>query len=239
MLLRRVAQQSLFEGVPETVVKPGDTETHLEPSAPARSLATGKALLAGADDPGFDCWTGYNPARARALRKFGLHSMMCIPVRPRGRGGRRGLLPGTASGAFRAGRRSPGRGADRQGGGIAGQRPLLHARARHRRHPAALPAAATAYAEGLRYGFARIPFTRDPEVFTGLQQLGGQLAKLHLLEHPDARNSLPRMDGDDTAVPAAARLSPETQALHLAEPGSHASHRGDVGLPAGRVPGAP
>ena len=84
VLLRRVAQQSIFEGVPETIVKPGQTETHPHSSPPAHAMATGEAVLTGEGEPGFDCWTGYNPARAKAISKFGLHSMMCVPVRARG-----------------------------------------------------------------------------------------------------------------------------------------------------------
>lgn len=72
-----------------------------------------------------------------------------------------------------------------------------------------------AYEGPLRYGFARIPFARDPAVFAGLQQLGGQLVSLHLFEHPDAKNRLPRMDGDDTDILTAPAFSAETQTLHL------------------------
>jgi predicted helicase len=73
------------------------------------------------------------------------------------------------------------------------------------------------YAEGLRYGFARIPFARDPEVFARLRQLGERLVTLHLLEHPEIWKHLPRMDGDDTAVLAAPKYSADTQTLHLAD----------------------
>jgi hypothetical protein len=43
--LRRVAHQSIFEGVPEAVVKPGDIDIHPESFPSARCLATGKAVL--------------------------------------------------------------------------------------------------------------------------------------------------------------------------------------------------
>ena len=71
------------------------------------------------------------------------------------------------------------------------------------------------YADGLRYGFARIPLARDPAVFTRLQWLGEELVKLHLFEHPDVKNYMPRMDGDDTAVLSVPKFSPATQTLHL------------------------
>ncbi|HTU73933.1 MAG TPA: GAF domain-containing protein, partial [Trebonia sp.] len=82
--LRRAGQQSILHGVPETVVKPGGTETHPESSPPARVLATGTSVVSGMDDPAYIEWIDYNPARAKAIRKFGLNSMMCVPIRARG-----------------------------------------------------------------------------------------------------------------------------------------------------------
>lgn len=82
--LRRVAHQSIFEGVPEAVVQPGDIDVHPESFPSARCLATGKAVLTGADDPSFLSSTGQNPARAATIRKYGLHSVLSVPIRARG-----------------------------------------------------------------------------------------------------------------------------------------------------------
>ncbi|MGE5290812.1 MAG: SpoIIE family protein phosphatase [Micromonosporaceae bacterium] len=82
--LRRVAHQSIFEGVPEAVVKPGDVDVHPESFPSARCLATGKAILTGVNDPSFISSTGHNPARAAAIRKYGLHSVLSVPIRARG-----------------------------------------------------------------------------------------------------------------------------------------------------------
>ena len=82
--LRRVAHQSIFEGVPEAVVKPGDVDVHPESFPSARCLATGKAILTGVNDPTFILATGHNPARAATIRKFGLHSVLSVPIRARG-----------------------------------------------------------------------------------------------------------------------------------------------------------
>ena len=82
--LRRVAHQSIFEGVPEAVVKPGDVDIHPDSFPSARCLATGKAVLTGADDPTFISSTGHNNARAAAIRKFGIHSVLSVPIRARG-----------------------------------------------------------------------------------------------------------------------------------------------------------
>ena len=82
--LRRVAHQSIFEGVPEAVVQPGDVDVHPESFPSARCLATGEAVLTGVDDPTFLSSTGHNPARAATIRKFGIHSILSVPIRARG-----------------------------------------------------------------------------------------------------------------------------------------------------------
>ena len=82
--LRRVAHQSIFEGVPEAVVKPWDVDVYPESFPSARCLATGKAILTGVNDPTFTSTTGHNPARAATIRKYGLHSVLSVPIRARG-----------------------------------------------------------------------------------------------------------------------------------------------------------
>ena len=81
--LRRVAHQSIFEGVPEAVVKPGDVAIHQESFPAAQCLATGKTVLTGVDDLAFMS-TGNDPARAATVRKFGIHSVLSVPIRARG-----------------------------------------------------------------------------------------------------------------------------------------------------------
>ena len=82
--LRRVAHQSIFEGVPEAVIKPGDIDVHPESFPSARCLATGQSVLTRMDDPTFISSTGHNPARAATIRKFGIHSILSVPIRARG-----------------------------------------------------------------------------------------------------------------------------------------------------------
>jgi PAS domain S-box-containing protein len=82
--LRRVAHQSIFEGVPEAVVKPGDVDIHPESFPSARCLATGRPVLTGVDDPTFTAATGHNPAREATIRTFGIHSVLSVPIRARG-----------------------------------------------------------------------------------------------------------------------------------------------------------
>lgn len=71
------------------------------------------------------------------------------------------------------------------------------------------------YADGLRYGFARIPITRDAELFAELTQAGENLVKLHLFEHPQLKQHWPRMDGDDQAILSAPLFVSETATLQL------------------------
>src|SRR5438105_3708199 len=82
--LRRVAHQSIFEGVPEAVVKPGDLDIHPDSFPSARCLATGRAIVTGMDDPAFVSSTGHNLARAATIREFGIHSVLSVPIRARG-----------------------------------------------------------------------------------------------------------------------------------------------------------
>lgn len=82
--LRRAAHQSISPGVPEAAVQPGDVDVHSASSPSARCLATGKAVLTGIGDPTFIQSTSHNPARAAAIRKFGVHSLLSVPIRARG-----------------------------------------------------------------------------------------------------------------------------------------------------------
>ena len=82
--LRRIAHQSIFEGVPESVVKLGDVDIHPDSFPSVRCLVTGQTVLIGADDPMFISSTGHNPARAAIIRKFGIHSVLSVPIRARG-----------------------------------------------------------------------------------------------------------------------------------------------------------
>lgn len=61
------------------------------------------------------------------------------------------------------------------------------------------PAYRTSYADGLRYGFARVPVTRDRTTFDSLAALGRDLVAIHLLDHPDLAKQTLQMDGNDQA----------------------------------------
>jgi GAF domain. len=83
--LRRVAHQSIFGGVPEAVVEPGDVDIHPESFPSARCLATGKAVLTGAGRPDVHFVNRPQPGpggRDPQVREF--HSVLSVPIRARG-----------------------------------------------------------------------------------------------------------------------------------------------------------
>ena len=41
-------------------------------------------MLTGVNDPTFISTTGHNPARAATIRKYGIHSVLSVPIRARG-----------------------------------------------------------------------------------------------------------------------------------------------------------
>ncbi len=84
VVLRRVAQQSVLAGCPESAVTPGATESHPEYSFLARTLATGLASRHAVDDPDIRRWTAHFRARVRSIRQYGIHSVMAAPLRARG-----------------------------------------------------------------------------------------------------------------------------------------------------------
>ncbi|MFE3548207.1 SpoIIE family protein phosphatase [Streptomyces kronopolitis] len=82
--LRRIAQQSVLEGCPDSVVGSDETHTYPQDSEPARALATGSALrlhLTAADVP---AWLTGPPDHGRALSAYGFHSVLVVPLCARG-----------------------------------------------------------------------------------------------------------------------------------------------------------
>jgi PAS domain S-box-containing protein len=83
VVLRRVAHQSVLAGCPESAVQPGETDSYPGYSLPARTLATGRASRHAIDDSDIRGWMADFPARARAVRAYGMHSIMAAPLRAR------------------------------------------------------------------------------------------------------------------------------------------------------------
>ncbi|MFC9279843.1 SpoIIE family protein phosphatase [Streptomyces collinus] len=84
-LLRRIAQRSVLEDSADPASATGHTHTYPEGTDPARVLATGRPLLGRAAS--LDGQAGPAPSRngAHAADGRGLHSMLLVPLRARGR----------------------------------------------------------------------------------------------------------------------------------------------------------
>ncbi|MFE7842169.1 SpoIIE family protein phosphatase [Streptomyces sp. NPDC057474] len=82
--LRRVAHRSVNPGTPEAVVAPGEVDSYPEGCPPVESLRSGRALLYHANDPAITEWTAHDRSRAAAVRDFGMHSAMTVPLTARG-----------------------------------------------------------------------------------------------------------------------------------------------------------
>jgi serine phosphatase RsbU (regulator of sigma subunit)/anti-sigma regulatory factor (Ser/Thr protein kinase) len=83
--LRRIAAQSVLDGTPEAVVKPGEIHTFADSSAHVRALTTGRPYVTPVMGiPAFDELAGFDRERSARSRDFGTHSAMAIPIRARG-----------------------------------------------------------------------------------------------------------------------------------------------------------
>ncbi|WP_217552360.1 SpoIIE family protein phosphatase [Streptomyces sp. GbtcB6] len=82
--LRRAAQQSVLRGAPEAVIEPGDVDDYPASAPPVRCLATGRSSLHNTGDEAIRAWELADPERSWVVRRFGIHSIMVIPLRARG-----------------------------------------------------------------------------------------------------------------------------------------------------------
>ncbi|MEV5953130.1 SpoIIE family protein phosphatase [Streptomyces sp. NPDC051987] len=84
VLLRRAAQRSVLPGVPEALIQPGEADAYPASTPPVRCLATGRTSLHHADDEAIRDWVRADPQRAGVVRRFGIHSVMVVPLCARG-----------------------------------------------------------------------------------------------------------------------------------------------------------
>ncbi|MBV2357199.1 SpoIIE family protein phosphatase [Streptomyces sp. J2-1] len=82
--LRRTAQRSVLDGVPESVLKPGQTEVYPPGSPQCDSLTAGRTIIASATGGDMRPWLSWNAARGERVRRYGMHSSMAVPIRARG-----------------------------------------------------------------------------------------------------------------------------------------------------------
>lgn len=82
--LRRLACGSVLDGIPEAVVKPGETTTYPDLSPTTECLSTGEAVFCGAVDEAVARWAAHDPVRAQNMVRFGAHSIIVVPLKARG-----------------------------------------------------------------------------------------------------------------------------------------------------------
>ncbi|MCS0605452.1 SpoIIE family protein phosphatase [Streptomyces sp. LP11] len=82
--LRRAAHWSVLAGVPEAVLKPGQTERYPEQSPQADALTAGRPIIASVAAGDMARWLTWNTARDDRVRAFGIHSSMAVPILARG-----------------------------------------------------------------------------------------------------------------------------------------------------------
>ncbi|MEU9912548.1 SpoIIE family protein phosphatase [Streptomyces sp. NPDC051001] len=83
-LVRRAGQQSIHEGCPESVVTTGDSIDAPESSPYYETMVNGGAVLEPFLDPATAPWIAQDPARAKSIAEFGMHSVMWVPLSARG-----------------------------------------------------------------------------------------------------------------------------------------------------------
>ncbi|MFG2790110.1 SpoIIE family protein phosphatase [Streptomyces sp. NPDC048419] len=82
-MLRRAGMSSVREGCPEAVVRIGDSAGFLPPSHDLNLLIDGEPILIPVLDPSAPEWVTEEPERADRIHKFGMHSLISVPMRAR------------------------------------------------------------------------------------------------------------------------------------------------------------
>jgi PAS domain S-box-containing protein len=82
--LQRLACDSIVQGGPEIVVRPGQVTFHPEHSPVAECLATGRPVSYSGTGAGVAEWVMADPARAASMVRHRVKSMMLVPIRARG-----------------------------------------------------------------------------------------------------------------------------------------------------------
>ncbi|MET7517553.1 SpoIIE family protein phosphatase [Streptomyces sp. NPDC005480] len=82
-VLRRAGMSSAREGCPEAVARIGERADFLPPTHDADLLINGEPILIPVLAPSEDLWVAEQSERAAKIREFGLHSLICVPMRAR------------------------------------------------------------------------------------------------------------------------------------------------------------
>ncbi|MEV0182128.1 SpoIIE family protein phosphatase [Streptomyces sp. NPDC050625] len=82
-VMRRAGLSSAREGCPEAVARVGDRVDFLPPPYGVDLLINGEPILIPVLDPADERWITEQPARAERMRRYGLHSLISVPMRAR------------------------------------------------------------------------------------------------------------------------------------------------------------
>ncbi|WP_406315382.1 SpoIIE family protein phosphatase [Streptomyces sp. NBC_00118] len=82
-VLRRAGMSSVREGCPEAVARIGERADFLPPPHDAELLINGEPVLIPTLAPSEDLWVAEQSEKAAKIREFGLHSLICVPMRAR------------------------------------------------------------------------------------------------------------------------------------------------------------
>ncbi|MFJ3230976.1 SpoIIE family protein phosphatase [Streptomyces sp. NPDC086787] len=82
-VMRRAGLSSAREGCPEAVAKVGDLVDFLPPPYGVDLFVKGEPILIPLLDPADELWITEQPERAESIRKYGLHSLISVPMRAR------------------------------------------------------------------------------------------------------------------------------------------------------------
>ncbi|WP_033278869.1 SpoIIE family protein phosphatase [Streptomyces sp. NRRL F-525] len=80
--LRRAAHQSVQQGSPEAVAKPGQLNVYPEQSPQADALVAGRTLVASGR--ALELWLAWDRTRTKRVEEYGIHSSMAVPIQARG-----------------------------------------------------------------------------------------------------------------------------------------------------------
>ncbi|MFF8571691.1 SpoIIE family protein phosphatase [Streptomyces sp. NPDC015140] len=81
---RRVAQRSVLDGCPESLLRIGEAHSYPDDSQPARALATGRSVLHRIGKTEMPMWMAPSESHSQALRALGLHSVLLVALHARG-----------------------------------------------------------------------------------------------------------------------------------------------------------
>ncbi|MGW1108500.1 SpoIIE family protein phosphatase [Streptomyces sp. NPDC002540] len=81
--MRRAGLRSVREGCPEAIARIGEPVDFVPPPNDFRFLVDGEPVLIPVLDSVRQLWAVEQPARAARIREFGLHSLICVPMRAR------------------------------------------------------------------------------------------------------------------------------------------------------------